>query len=207
MHEITKELLQKVSIPDIIHTTKTVGDISSIEFIDALVILDNYTDVGYALDISSAVVQNIVSRKLRNIFPDVDPGAGARSFIREVVISTLNKKKCTICREYKYLHDYYKHKNDKEGFGCTCIECEISKRRDFNTRKLEFLKNSKGCTDCGETDPMVLEFDHIDPDNKTREVSPIRTWSTFLVEVSKCDIVCANCHKRRTAKLQGWYKL
>lgn len=207
MHEITKELLQKVPLPDIIHTTKTVGDISTVDFMDALIVLDTYTEVGDALDISSAVVQNIVSRRLRGLFPDIDPGVGARSFIREVVISLLNKKKCTVCREYKYLQDYYKHKNDKEGFGCTCIECETHKRLDFNARKLEFLQNSNGCVDCGETDPIVLEFDHTDPETKTREVSPIRTWDTFLVEVSKCDIVCANCHKRRTAKLQGWYKL
>lgn len=65
---------------------------------------------------------------------------------------------------------------------------------------------SIGCQDCGEVDPVVLEFDH--RDDKIMDVSTMigsRSWSVIQAEIAKCDVVCANCHRRRTAKRFGWY--
>ena len=31
------------------------------------------------------------------------------------------------------------------------------------------------------------------------------SWKSILIEIDKCDIRCANCHRRRTAKQFGWY--
>ena len=47
-----------------------------------------------------------------------------------------------------------------------------------------------------------MDFDHIDPNNKRYTVAQSGTCSnvTLLEEISKCDIVCANCHRIRTAK-------
>ena len=56
------------------------------------------------------------------------------------------------------------------------------------------------CADCGETDPVVLEFDHIGA--KTFNVGKglhDRNWQSVLDEIEKCEVVCANCHRRRTA--------
>jgi hypothetical protein len=68
------------------------------------------------------------------------------------------------------------------------------------TRK---YKQDHGCADCGEKDPIVLEFDHRDPEKKVDDVSAgwYRGWSKskLLAEMKKCDVVCANCHRRRTA--------
>jgi hypothetical protein len=55
------------------------------------------------------------------------------------------------------------------------------------------------CTDCGETDPVVLEFDHLG--DKLFDVAaglPYRAWQAVLDEIDKCEVVCANCHRRRT---------
>lgn len=60
------------------------------------------------------------------------------------------------------------------------------------------------CVDCGETDPIVLEFDHLR--DKRFEISAAirgRNWQTILDEIEKCEVVCANCHRRRTALRQG----
>lgn len=206
MHEITKELLNILSLPVEIHITRNKRVILTHELLDSLVINDNYLDAGNYLGITGTIIQNIVTRKLKPLIPDVDMGSGARSFIRELVIVKLNKKKCTKCRKYKSLDLYYKDARDKEGRSCTCIECEQGKRYDFNIKKLEFLASSNGCTDCGEKDPVVLEFDHVIPGIKEYEIAKIHKWDSFLKETAKCDIVCANCHKRRTAKAQQWYK-
>jgi hypothetical protein len=65
------------------------------------------------------------------------------------------------------------------------------------------------CVDCGEADPLVLEFDHLR--DKRAAVSALRVAATkcaaIAAEISKCEVVCANCHRRRTAQRVGWWRL
>lgn len=63
------------------------------------------------------------------------------------------------------------------------------------------------CVDCGEADPIVLEFDHL-RDKKFGIATGIRNrnWNDVLDEIAKCDVVCANCHRRRTAKRGGFLR-
>jgi hypothetical protein len=60
------------------------------------------------------------------------------------------------------------------------------------------------CADCGETDPVVLEFDHLGDKRFTIGVAiRDRNWQSVLEEMAKCEVVCANCHRRRTATRRG----
>jgi hypothetical protein len=35
----------------------------------------------------------------------------------------------------------------------------------------------------------------------------MKSWDIIQEEINKCEVVCANCHKRRSAKRMGnWYK-
>ena len=63
------------------------------------------------------------------------------------------------------------------------------------------------CVDCGEDDPVVLEFDHL-RDKKFSISAGIqgRRWQDVLDEIAKCEVVCANCHRRRTAKRGGFLR-
>lgn len=64
------------------------------------------------------------------------------------------------------------------------------------------------CVICGEADPVVLEFDHIDPSTKSCDVSTLLhtgALSTIDKEIAKCRVLCANCHRRHTALVGGWY--
>jgi len=58
------------------------------------------------------------------------------------------------------------------------------------------------CVDCGETDIRVLEFDHRDPKEKSGEISRMVNdrcgVQRIEAEVEKCDVRCANCHRRRS---------
>ena len=60
------------------------------------------------------------------------------------------------------------------------------------------------CSDCGETDPLVLEFDHLrDKHFNIGSALPYRNWKSILAEIEKCEVVCANCHRRRTYRRRG----
>ena len=77
--------------------------------------------------------------------------------------------------------------------------------------KVLFYLETHPCVDCGESDPIVLEFDHRDGTDKVRAVSQLVTencgWEKILTEIEKCDVRCANCHRRRTAVQRGYMRL
>ncbi|NBV78237.1 hypothetical protein EBR66_08825 [bacterium] len=88
---------------------------------------------------------------------------------------------------------------------------ENIKRRQQRCQEYLFaiLKNSQ-CCDCGMANPIVLEFDHRIPEEKYKGISEILNVGSIEVlkeEVAKCDIVCANCHRIRTAKTFGSWRL
>jgi hypothetical protein len=116
--------------------------------------------------------------------------------------------------------------------GSTCLACMAAYGREHYARNrskyLEKAHRSRGrvrakndqriltyllahpCVDCGETDPLVLDFDHREPSLKSNEVSRMahhRPWRVVLEEIEKCDVRCANCHRRKTARQFGWSKL
>jgi hypothetical protein len=58
------------------------------------------------------------------------------------------------------------------------------------------------CVDCGESDPVVLDFDHLR--EKRLNVSELANravaWDEVAAEMAKCEVVCANCHRRRSGE-------
>lgn len=72
---------------------------------------------------------------------------------------------------------------------------------------IDFFR-SNPCSDCGETDPVVLEFDHYRDDKSFNIGAELRNrnWQSILDEIAKCDVVCANCHRRRTGRRRGFVR-
>lgn len=65
------------------------------------------------------------------------------------------------------------------------------------------------CVDCGETDPQVLEFDHVRGIKKyviTALISAGLNYERIKAEIAKCDVRCANCHRRKTYRERGSWK-
>lgn len=64
------------------------------------------------------------------------------------------------------------------------------------------------CVDCGEGDHVVLTFDHVRGTKRFTIADRLYTmrWERLLEEIAKCEVVCANCHMRRTARRAGYYR-
>lgn len=133
---------------------------------------------------------------------------GRRLPLDEVNFALRNKVKRSYRSDCK---DCYNKKKALRYFDDPSVRAEASKRmtaiRSRNRRFIaEFLLN-KSCLDCGETDGIVLEFDHV-RGVKLAGVSGLASGRASLEkiiqEIEKCEVVCANCHRRRTAKRAGW---
>jgi hypothetical protein len=76
------------------------------------------------------------------------------------------------------------------------VRMKREKMRSF----IREYKATHPCVDCGEADPIVLEFDHREPSEKSFSLSDARrlSLSKIAAEIAKCDVRCANCHRRRT---------
>jgi 5-methylcytosine-specific restriction endonuclease McrA len=73
---------------------------------------------------------------------------------------------------------------------------------------LEYLL-SHPCAECGEKDPVVLDFDHLSGKEFTvnSAVRNGRSLKSIQLEIDKCQVLCSNCHRRKTARDFGWFKL
>lgn len=67
------------------------------------------------------------------------------------------------------------------------------------------------CVDCGEDDIVVLDFDHRNPSDKETDIARAMrcswSWKRISAEITKCDIRCANCHRKRTAREGNYYRV
>jgi hypothetical protein len=84
--------------------------------------------------------------------------------------------------------------------------------RDAVQKQTREIKIKSGCLKCGfNTHPAALEFHHRDPSTKKFRLGESRnySWEACLVEIEKCDVLCANCHaileheKRAKTKFVG----
>ena len=134
-------------------------------------------------------------------------------------------KVCTKCKTEKELHLFSARKLSTDGFSSWCRACfqENWKERYYenhqhyrsrhnksrnkirlqNSRKVFEYLSEHSCMNCGESDPIVLEFDHRDKSDKIENISNLilnSSWERIVKEIEKCDVLCANCHRRKSAK-------
>lgn len=140
-------------------------------------------------------------------------------------------KRCAICNEHFPTHQFNRRRKSTDGLQPHCRECNrIACRayylrnpskhvRDVRANNDQYIARNREvvlahlfanpCVDCGESDPTVLEFDHVRGE-KEGEVPrlaavPVR-HERLVAEIAKCEIRCANCHRRRTGAVQRWWR-
>jgi 5-methylcytosine-specific restriction endonuclease McrA len=74
--------------------------------------------------------------------------------------------------------------------------------QEVRRKRLADFKRGRLCLDCGwPFHPQALDFDH--RDEKKFSISAANSrhpWEVLLAEMEKCDLVCASCHRVRTAR-------
>lgn len=72
------------------------------------------------------------------------------------------------------------------------------KRSSWMRDCLAETKRCVGCLLCGNSDPSCLDFHHVDPSEKSFVLTQgvTRSLEALRVEVQKCAVLCANCHRR-----------
>ena len=136
------------------------------------------------------------------------------------------RKKCARCEKTKPYTEFQKRSATKTGCTSMCRACKQTYDRAYyakNPRRRRRIKLNRRavrnaahkfvceylrthpCVDCGENDPVVLEFDHV-IGQKTGTISRLKNNSVTAVqtEIKKCVVRCANCHRRKTAKQLKW---
>jgi hypothetical protein len=127
-------------------------------------------------------------------------------------------KRCGRCKLERPLEAFSKHPQAGRQHWCrACFAEYFRSRRELHDRQVRTGKlrrrnaarrfvdgylASHPCRDCGESDPAVLEFDHLD--NKEAHVSWLVTAGRSIArierEINKCEVLCVSCHRRRTGR-------
>tara|TARA_R100000406_G_scaffold73516_1_gene53776 strand:- start:742 stop:1098 length:357 start_codon:yes stop_codon:yes gene_type:complete len=103
-------------------------------------------------------------------------------------------------REYNRLYQKKHYQENKEYYKA---KAKISKgnQRTLNRAFVNRVKQMYGCIDCGELDPIVLDFDHVRGEklnNIADMVHKAFSIQTIKEEIRKCEIRCSNCHRKKT---------
>lgn len=127
------------------------------------------------------------------------------------------KKYCPVCKTILPVEKFTKE-------GRACAECARKRARDYYDKvkhdaqwirnrnekakkdglekKLRAIEHMGGvCQDCKKSyPPPVFDFHHLDPSEKELNLGDImrrKDFSTIEKELSKCVLLCANCHRIR----------
>jgi hypothetical protein len=144
--------------------------------------------------------------------------------------ATLGLRTCRVCGETKPLVEFPYRSLSRQTRQWICLLCQRQYTNDWYSRnRKRQIANAKErsrhataelknrvrdyllghpCVDCGETDVGVLDFDHLR--DKRANISTLVqsgvSWESLAHEIAKCEVRCANCHRRRTARNGRYYR-
>ena len=89
------------------------------------------------------------------------------------------------------------------------IEADKKRRKkkyDDRRKYLNAIKLESGCVCCGYKEHAEgLEFDHINPEEKTCNISKNNLSEARLkAELEKCQVLCGTCHNIKTFAPEKW---
>lgn len=124
-------------------------------------------------------------------------------------------KICSVCGETRPISEFPKKEKTR---GCYCVKCKKQyQRKYYQKNKKDYINRAKKaqtrlrkwfaeykaklvCEFCGESHVACLDFHHINSKEKLYPISILvaRGYNKekILVEIEKCKVLCANCHRK-----------
>ncbi|MDT4954354.1 MAG: hypothetical protein QOJ02_2492 [Acidobacteriota bacterium] len=141
-------------------------------------------------------------------------------------------KRCPSCSVEKGISEFGRHTARRDRLQAQCRACKRTLQRNWyhnnkarhvaNVAKRRRAEETKiissivtylhqhPCVDCGDDNPVVLEFDHvkgIKKDSICNLISRGYGWETIYAEIQKCEVRCCKCHRIKTARQFGYRKV
>lgn len=113
---------------------------------------------------------------------------------------------CSDCKTMLPLTAFSPHARGKSSQ--ICRACRKVRTEKWLKPRRDLVDNHKlahGCADCGlmSPHPFVYDLDHLPGFEKVMKVSDLitkaRSLEEIAAEMAKCEVICANCHRIRTA--------
>jgi predicted transcriptional regulator len=161
---------------------------------------------------------------VRRYVGDSSPEQEVQTGTEENALSSGEQRRCGKCRRDLAVSAFNRHSTRGYQAWCrTCFQAYFRARGQIHREQSSVAKGVRRaaarsyraaylrvhpCVDCGESDPTVLEFDHIGP--KRADIAVLVADGTVLPrldeEMAVCDVVCAKCHRRRTGSRARWLR-
>jgi 5-methylcytosine-specific restriction endonuclease McrA len=128
-------------------------------------------------------------------------------------------KHCSTCGVLKSEDEYYTQGKDPRGHvrkSGKCKSCQLEYRKQRYDKHVKFIadyKLERGCERCGyKKDHVALDMAHINPTTKwsygkysnskygDRGVDAGWSLKKIKIELAKCKVLCANCHRIETVR-------
>jgi len=172
-------------------------------------------EVGAALSTVSVWVRDVPAPQTQPIqrFPAADPRKTVQGYRvcaqcqRELPLASFNRYadghqwRCRDCYRAYFRSRAHLHRAQS-------AQAKRARRQQARALVDRYLQTHH-CSDCGEADHLVLEFDHLQ--RKRGNIADlIRTGTSVRrleQELDGCAVVCVNCHRLRTAGRQGSWRL
>jgi hypothetical protein len=141
-------------------------------------------------------------------------------------------KYCPSCSIEKSIKEFGRHRTRYDGLQSQCRACKRASQRSwYHNNKARHVANVAArrraeetriislivaflrqhpCVDCGEDNPVVLEFDHvrgIKGNSVCNMIGLGYSWAKIYAEIQKCEVRCCKCHRIKTAKQFGYRKM
>lgn len=129
----------------------------------------------------------------------------------------ISMKTCTLCHRELSVESFALKNKAKGSRNSYCRDCQnVRSRAHYYANKADYLERNKKreqelknwisklkdkpCVDCGKSyPPYVMHFDHLkDKEFNVSQGYRLKGHKAVLLEIEKCDLVCANCHAERT---------
>lgn len=137
-----------------------------------------------------------------------------------VTCRSMNRtKRCGKCKKHLVASRFSRNASKPDGLQSRCKQCFKATHQKYyaknkalhrvrdrrykaNVREKFFgFLAQRACVDCGNDDPLTLDFDHVrgeKADNVSKMITNGCSWKKLMSEIKKCVVRCANCHRKKT---------